>query len=341
MGKVVHPSIKENGEIHYADTCQPLKEAAAKNFVQMEAWGRFNYPGKKLHDTELKGVSSVGYWDANTQQNWGLGWHRNEGLEISFIETGKIPFSVNSTDHILATDNLTITRPWQLHRVGNPTISAGKFYWIIIDVGVRHPHQDWVWPDWVILSKNEMEELTKMLRQNERPIWHTDAEIKKCFQKIGNTLKKGSIKDHESWMVVYINEILLSLLNLFRFGQIELSESLTESKRTVELFINELIDSYNEPWTLESMANHCKLKPTRFIHYFKEATNHSPMHYLTDVRLNAAAGLLGTELKKTVKSICYDCGFSSGEYFSTVFRRKFGCSPSDYRLSQAALEEMR
>ena len=133
--KITHPRLKENGEVFYADTCQPLKEAAANGSVLLEAWGRFNYPGRRLGNSELKGVNSVGYWDASFQQRWGLGWHRNEGLEISFIESGKIPFSVNDNDYILATDNLTITRPWQLHRVGNPTISAGKFFWLIIDVG--------------------------------------------------------------------------------------------------------------------------------------------------------------------------------------------------------------
>jgi len=329
--KIKHPSIKENGEVYFADTCQPLKEAAQKNLVQLEAWGRFNYPGIKLQENELKGVNSVGYWDATFQQNWGLGWHRNEGLEISFIESGKIPFSVNKENHILTTDNLTITRPWQLHRVGNPTISAGKFYWLIIDVGVRHPHQEWIWPKWVILSKEDLAELTKMFRQNEQPIWHTDPEIKKCFQKIGATLRKGKVEGNDSWMAVYINEILLYLLSLFRSGQIDLTESLTESKRTVELFINELSSTYNEPWTLESMAEHCKLKTTRFIHYFKEITNDSPMQYLINIRLEASVGLLLNDTRLNVKEICYECGFSSPEYFATVFRKKFNCTPSEYR----------
>ncbi|MES2276574.1 MAG: AraC family transcriptional regulator [Bacteroidota bacterium] len=331
--KVKHPSLKENGEIFYADTCQPLKEAAAKNYVRMEAWGRFNYPGRRMGDAELKCVNSVGYWDASFQQNWGLGWHRNEGLEISFIESGKIPFSVNENDYILATDNLTITRPWQLHRVGNPTISAGKFFWLIIDVGVRHPHQEWIWPKWVILSKDDLEELTKMMRQNEQPVWHTDPEIKKCFQKIGATLKKGYSQSGDSWMAVYINEILLLLLNLFRSGQINLSESLTESKRTVELFIKELQTTYSELWTLESMAEHCKLKPTRFIHYFKLIANDSPLQYLNSVRLHAAALQLLNNPTLNIKNIGYGCGFSSSEYFATVFRKKYNCTPSGYRAS--------
>ncbi len=328
-----HPHIDNNGKVSFADNCRPLKEAARKNLLHMEAWGRFNYPGRKMEENELPGINSVGFWDAAFQQNWGLKWHQNEGIEIAFIENGKIPFSVNKTDYILSTNNLTITRPWQMHRVGNPNVSAGKFYWLIIDVGVRQPHQEWVWPEWIILSKEDLEELTKMLRQNEQHVWNINAEIRKCFQKIGSILKKDSSKSSKSWMAVCVNEILLHLLDIFRTGEINLSEALTESKRTVELFIADLNNHYIEPWTLESMASHCNLKPTRFVFYFKQIANQSPMQYLTSVRLDASTRLLLDEPCRNIKAICYECGFSSSEYFATVFRKKFGCAPSDYRQS--------
>src|SRR5690606_2564457 len=93
----------------------------------------------------------------------------------------------------------------------------------------------------------------------------------------------------------------------------------------------ELNDSYFEPWTLESMAEHCGLGITRFVHYFRQSANMTPMHYLTSVRLQAAATLLITQPDKGINEICYGCGFSSSQYFSTTFRKRFGCSPTSYR----------
>ncbi len=323
---------QEEGKIFHADTCRPLVEAAAAGQLQMVAWGRFNYPGVRIRKHLLPKVNSIGYWDAHLHQEWGLGWHRNEGLELTFLETGMMPFSLEEGNFTLLPDQLTITRPWQPHRVGNPAIGVGKLHWIILDVGVRQPHQEWVWPRWVMLSRDDLAELTKMLRQNEQPIWNANADIKRCFQRIGTVLRNVPSSSTESWINLYINEILIHLLDLFRRGDISLNEALIEGSRTVELFIRYLSTMLSEPWTLESMAAHCKMGTTRFVHYFKQITNMTPMQFLTLNRLEMATRLLVEEPRLSVTDIGYDCGFSSLEYFATVFRKQFGCSPSSYRI---------
>ena len=40
--------------------------------------------------------------------------------------------------------------------VYNPNIGFCKLHWFIIDLGVRKPQQEWVWPDWVILSIDDL-----------------------------------------------------------------------------------------------------------------------------------------------------------------------------------------
>ena len=106
-----------------------------------------NWPGT------LSGLKTVGFWDADHDQAWGLDWHRNEGLELTFLETGTLAFSVDATRCQLHPNDLTITRPWQPHRVGNPAVSAGRLHWLILDLGVRRPHQTWQWPKWLILTR--------------------------------------------------------------------------------------------------------------------------------------------------------------------------------------------
>lgn len=323
---------QDQDKVYHADTCEPLMHAHRQGNIQLEAWGRFSYPGRRLGPNELAGVNSIGYWDTPIQQNWGLGWHRNEGIELTFLESGHLPFALENQEHTLNPGELTITRPWQPHRVGNPTISAGKLHWLILDVEVRHPHQEWVWPAWIMLTPKDLEDLTRMLRQNEQPIWKTNEEIKQCFQRLGTLIKNEAISTVESWIKVYINKILLHLLDLFRSGQISLTQDLTAASRTVKLFIDELPDKFMEPWTLELMAARCSLGITRFVHYFKQLTNASPMQYITNLRLEAAAEKLKQAPTLHINNIGYDCGFSSSEYFATVFRKHYGCSPKKFRL---------
>ena len=108
--------------------------------------------GAKAPPHTLPGVKSLGFWDADHRQDWGLDWHRNEGIELTLLESGRLPFSVDGQDLDLKPGDLTITRPWQLHRVGRPHVTACRLHFLILDVGVRRPHQRWKWPPWLVLS---------------------------------------------------------------------------------------------------------------------------------------------------------------------------------------------
>jgi AraC family L-rhamnose operon regulatory protein RhaS len=57
----------------------------------------------------------------------------------------------------------------------------------------------------------------------------------------------------------------------------------------------------------------------------------TPVQFLTQYRLETAASLLKKQPDLTVSEIAYAVGFSSGQYFATVFRKRYGCSPTDYR----------
>ena len=328
---------QDQDTVYHSDTCQPLVAAHEAGKLQMAAWGRYSYPGQRIGPEVLPQVSSIGYWDAHCQQEWGLDWHRNEGIELTYLETGTMPFSMNDKQHLLTPGQLTITRPWQPHCVGNPTVSAGKLHWIILDVDVRQPHQEWNWPLWVLLNQTDLDDLTKMMRQNEQPIWNADSDIKRCFQRIGQLLKDRNAASTESWIKLYINEILIHLLALLRGGNIPLNEHLLAGSRTVDLFIAYLSEHLAEPWTLESMALHCRLGQTRFVHYMKQITNMTPMQYLTYIRLEKAAKLLLDNPDLSVTAIGYDCGFSTIEYFATVFRKEYDCSPTTYRSMHKAI----
>src|SRR3712207_5072971 len=124
--------FRQDRKLYHADTCEPLKRAAEQGQVRLVARGRAGYPGPPLPSRELREVRNVGYWDADHDQPWGLDWHRNEGLEITYVSRGRVTFSVDQQEFLLSDGDLTITRPWQVHCVGNPHISACRLHWIIL-----------------------------------------------------------------------------------------------------------------------------------------------------------------------------------------------------------------
>ena len=324
-----------NFQQYKADTCIPLKKAWSLGEVKLEALVRRDYPGRAMPHQMLSGVNSIGYWDAQAQQNWGLDWHRNEGVELTFLETGTLAFSVEGqTETLLHANGLTITRPWQKHKVGNPNIGLGRLYWIILDVGVRRPHQPWKWPDWIILSKKDLDELTMILRQNEQPVWYAQQKTCEYFCEIGKAVKEDNAGECDSRLKILINELLLNILNMFRKKEVLLDKTLTESMRSTELFLTDLPDNLDKHWTLESMAKYCGLGTTSFVYYCKKITNKSPLQYLNYIRLKAAAKMLEEYPDLNIQHIAYDCGYTSSQYFATAFKKQYGKSPKDYRRIQ-------
>ncbi|MEE8808206.1 MAG: response regulator [Lactimicrobium sp.] len=66
---------------------------------------------------------------------------------------------------------------------------------------------------------------------------------------------------------------------------------------------------------------------------FKRETNQSFVSYLTDVRMNKAADLL-VEQNEKAYIVATQVGYNDPNYFSYVFRRKFGVSPSKYKAGR-------
>ena len=126
-----------------ADSCKTLREAWQNNKLELTTLARGTYPGKKLSENELKGIKNIGYWNIKKLQNWGLDWHTNEGIEICLLESGNLDFQINEQVYKLQPNDITITRPWITHKIGTPNVDLSKLHWLIIDLKVRHPHQNW------------------------------------------------------------------------------------------------------------------------------------------------------------------------------------------------------
>lgn len=316
-----------------ADSCIPLRKAWQNDELELTTLVRGTYPGVLLKDNELPCIKSIGYWNIKKSQPWGLEWHTNEGLEICFLESGSLDFMVKNERYKLQTNDITITRPWMIHKIGAPNVDLSKLHWMILDVNVRHPHQQWKWPEWIILNASDLEELTLNMRQNEQAVWKAGAEFRECFIQAGKMIKQSRTKDYDSKLKIQINKLLVLLLDIFREGNIVLDQSLVESKRSVKLFLQSLETKANEDWTVIKMAGYCHLGITRFTHYCKEITNCSPMEYLNRIRLEKAAKLLVQDFTIPVIDVAYSCGFSSNQYFNYSFKKHFNKTPTEYRNS--------
>jgi len=317
------------------DDCLPQIRAQEEGKIEMHALSSGHYPGKRMKSKDLAGLSSVGCWDCRRDQDWGLQPHRNEGIEIVFLETGAMGFEVDGESHPLHAGQLTITRPWQLHRLGDPYIGRGRLCWLILDVGVRRPNQDWKWPDWLVLSPKDLAELSRRLRLGNRSVWTAGAGVREVFREISRCVVDwGSEERLRSRLAVGVNRLLVELLDTIADEPADELPDLAIRRHTVELFLRDLADnpaSCAKAWTLESMAAHCGMGITSLSKYSRELVNEGPVAYLSMCRLKHAARDLLEKPRISVTDIALGVGFNSSQYFATSFLKRFGITPSEYR----------
>jgi len=326
------PVFRGSGQVFVADTCAPLKTAGERGEVGLWAYGRGTYPGEPIEPGILPQLKNVGHWEVASQQDWGLDWHRNEGIEITCVRAGSLPFSCAGEDFELRPGSVTITRPWQLHRVGRPLVGPSTLTWLILDVGVRRPNQDWVWPAWLPMPASDLERLTELLSHNESPVWLANRQLLAAMDNLQRTLKRETTQPMAR-IATSVAEVFIELGDLLENARPILNPYLSSTERTVRLFLESLPERIHEPWTTDMMAAACGLGRTRFAHYCREMVNASPLEYLTLQRVARAKQLLqATDLRIT--DIAFQCGFQSSQYFATVFRRYVGVSPGALRDAQ-------
>ncbi|MEG1987587.1 MAG: response regulator [Oscillibacter sp.] len=108
-------------------------------------------------------------------------------------------------------------------------------------------------------------------------------------------------------------------------------ERVSTAKRLVEEAEAYLRDHYRESdLSVEQLCGHLHISQSYFYTIFKHETGMSCVQYLTDVRMEKAVELLRTTDDKTYL-VAEAVGYDEANYFSYVFKKKFGVSPSQYR----------
>jgi two-component system, response regulator YesN len=85
-----------------------------------------------------------------------------------------------------------------------------------------------------------------------------------------------------------------------------------------------------EEVTLDEVAAIVQLSPYYFSKLFKENFGQTFIDYLTQKRIELSKSLL-TSTEKTFKEICFEVGYHDPNYFSRVFKKITGMTPSEFR----------
>jgi len=98
----------------------------------------------------------------------------------------------------------------------------------------------------------------------------------------------------------------------------------------VDLVIKMMQDNIQKSITLKQMASFSNLSVTHFSALFRKKTGHSPIEYFNHLKIQKACQYL-TFTAMTIKELAFRVGVDDQYYFSRMFTRLMGISPSTYR----------
>ena len=166
------------------------------------------------------------------------------------------------------------------------------------------------------------------------------------FKKGENVFYTGSTQDYQNIFGQMIRELQLRRKNFqdllclnIRTLLIMINRYQNEGKNAgfqvldeIEKAINYFNSNYNKPIIIEDYAEQHLMTPCWFIQNFKQLTKTTPMQYILSLRLTNAMNMLENK-NYNISQIAAAVGYDNALYFSRLFKKHTGLSPSEYRKS--------
>ena len=181
-----------------------------------------------------------------------------------------------------------------------------------------------------IFARNPFNSMKKMMVEAQKGLCFPMDAIMKVYQQI-DTL--SSIKDGFYAFMQFMT-ILYELskcegarpLDSSSFAKVEVSSD----SRRVQKVKNFIDQNYRYEIRLPQLADIAGMSPSAFSRFFKLHTGRNLSEYIIDLRLGYASRML-VDSTHSIAEISFSCGFNNLSNFNRIFKKRKGCSPSEFR----------
>jgi AraC-like DNA-binding protein len=165
-----------------------------------------------------------------------------------------------------------------------------------------------------------------------RPVIHlgNDARLVALFEELRQLLEI----DYSPPRLFYAAQLLAHLVGRMIWLRRQNARETQEAEQRVLQSVEHIKEHLDAPFELAALASLSKLSPSHYSALFRRLTGFSPKNYATRLRIHRAAQMLGTT-NHSVKTVAAMLGYGDALYFSRLFRRINGTTPSAYRQSRS------
>lgn len=242
-------------------------------------------------------------------------------IEICFLEKGRQIYVVEGQEYALESGDIFVTYPGERHGTGGHPECKGTLYWLILSVPKpRERFLSLAPTDWHHLLGPLLSKRPRKCRGTPH-LKTTLDRIIAVYQDDSDPLRKVNLQ----------NQMLRFLLDVIACTASPGDRSPSKALLQVLKSIDEQIEREDIP--LKALASLAGLSLSRFKARFRTEIGIPPAEYIARRKVEKATEWL-LDGNLPVTEIAMRLGFSTSQYFSTVYKRFTGKSPSQVRTSR-------
>lgn len=275
---------------------------------------KISYYGSKEETMSVR-VFNVGYEQCRPGFQWGLG--QKDIFLLHYVVSGKGSYRVDGATYSLAEGDLFLIYPGVEISYQADQEEPWSYYWVGFQGNDAR----------VIL---EMTDFT-----NDHPIMKTEG-MKDVQDKIMRIYEaRGNQYSNKIEMSGYLMVLLSRLIAASTKKQ-----SLGRYHGYIELALEYIQYNYGRPITVEEVAAYIGISRSHLFRAFEEAFLRSPVQFIQEYKIQRACSLL-SDSQLSIASIAYSVGYEDSLYFSRVFHKITGQSPSEYRKKEGTNHKLK
>lgn len=186
---------------------------------------------------------------------------------------------------------------------------------------------------WIHFSYHDKYDFGKVSGFHESNIYHvgTDSSYVFLFNQIIQELQLKTYS-YQEVASLQLQELLLKMMRNYRTQGIPGFKKLYNNQVENAILIFHL--KYDENFSIRDYVKDHKLNYSRFIDNFTKTTGVSPRQYIIQTRMQKAMELLNST-PLSIQDISGMIGYDNPLYFSRLFKKIIGMSPSEYRTQSS------
>ncbi len=251
--------------------------------------------------------------------------HNHEVYELNFVEHAEgVRRIVGDSSEVIGEYDLVLITSPDLEHVWEQNDCRSQD---IREVTIQF---DFDFSDASIFGRNPFNSMRKMMVEAQKGLCFPMDAIMKVYQQIDtlSSLKDGFYAFQQFLAILYELSRCEGARPLATSSYAKVDVA-SDSRRVLKVknYINE---NYRHEIRLADMASLAGMSPSAFSRFFKLHTGRNLTDYIIDMRLGYASRQL-VDSTDSIAEISYGCGFNNLSNFNRIFRKKKGCSPSEFR----------